>query len=453
MRLNLRNVIAFALSSAMIVGSPIFILAEEPEQSTASGVVQMEGIIKPDVYQVILPTDVNGVFDFVMDPQRLIGETNAAIYGDKTYEKGATVFFHRSDGQTADEYSSSSDHVTIINRSTIPVDVLVNVDISLDSLGNITMAKDRGFVNDTSASLYMALTDGEHTVPIGKEGSYIQTTIPAAPKNAFEYNYDPECGEYGYRLKDDLSGVQFPEYSFQLTGAANEKGDWSTVKNVALLVNVAWEVRPGQSLDPGELKNTVQNETLKQDLIFSQTMETVPVEKEAQKDENIQDTVLHLNKEDTLREKNNSDKDMDLNSDTALDKEVGLDINSVSGIDNILDENRASDVNTESEECAAPNIVKTSYTLEAGKPLSIDVDLGSGSAVATKVVSVRWKEADDELLGTEDEADTVRYKEGKLLFSEDWVNECLIDISKEPAILVVTFDDAEETEKEIELNR
>lgn len=286
MRRNFRKIITFVLSTTMMIGSPISILADETRQDAVSGVGQIESTIKTDVYQVILPTDVNGIFDFVMDPQKLIEKTNAAVYGGKTYEKGATVFFHRSDGQTADEYSSSSDHVTIINRSSMPVDVLVNVSISSDSLDSITMTDDREFTNDTSTSLYMALTDEEQTVPIGMEGSYIHTTIPAAPKDAFEYSYDQECGEYSYGLKEDLNNIEFPEYSFQLTGAVNEKGDWSTVRDAEILVNVTWEVAPSQSADSGKSKNTVQDESSERDLIFNQTMEAVPAEKETQEEEN-----------------------------------------------------------------------------------------------------------------------------------------------------------------------
>ena len=91
MRRNLKNMIAFAIFSVLVIGSPISILAEEPGQADASGAGQMEASIKPDVYQVILPTDANGIFDFVLDPQKLIEETNAAAYGGKSYEKGATV--------------------------------------------------------------------------------------------------------------------------------------------------------------------------------------------------------------------------------------------------------------------------------------------------------------------------------------------------------------------------
>lgn len=448
MRRNLKNMIAFAIFSVLVIGSPISILAEEPGQADASGAGQMEASIKPDVYQVILPTDANGIFDFVLDPQKLIEETNAAAYGGKSYEKGATVFFHRSDGQTADEYSSSSDHVTIINRSTVPVDVLIKVDISPESLGGITMTDDREFTYDTGTSLYMALTDGEHTVPIGTEKAYIQATIPAAPEDAFEYSYDQESGEYNYGLRNDLGNVSFPEYSFQLIGTANEKGDWSTVKNVALLVNVTWEVMPGQSLDSDKPKNTVSNETLEGDSIFSQTLETDPVEKEALEDENIQNSTSYLNREPALAERNNLDTDRDLNNSTSMDKEAGADIDSVSGIKETLDENKDSDVNPEFGEGTAPNIAKTSYTLKTGKPLSIDVDLGSGSAAATKIVSVRWKDTDDELLGTEGEADAVRYKEGQLLLGEGWVNECLSDLSMQPAVLVVVFNDVGKTEED-----
>ncbi len=68
-----------------------------------------------------------------------------------------------------------------------------------------------------------------------------------------------------------------------------------------------------------------------------------------------------------------------------------------------------------------PDLVKNSYTLKAGKPASIDVDLGSGSSAATKVISVRWKGTDKELLGMENDMEAVRYKEEKLLLSEEWV--------------------------------
>lgn len=181
MKRNLRKWIIFALSSALAVGAPISAMAEETGRNDVVD-AGMSGetvtLVRPEVYQVVLPTDVNGVFDFILDPQKLIEETNAAAYGGTSFEKGATMFFHRSDGQAAEEYSSSSDHVTIINRSNVPVEVQVDVNMLPESLGGISLNGDQGFTNDESASIYLALTDGEYTVPVQMEGSFIKTTLP-----------------------------------------------------------------------------------------------------------------------------------------------------------------------------------------------------------------------------------------------------------------------------------
>ncbi len=283
MKQNLKKLIVFALSSMLAVGSPISASAEEVGQNDAAGAGQTERLVRPEVYQVVLPTDVNGIFDFILDPQKLIEETNAAAYGGTSFEKGATMFFRRSDGQTAEEYSSSSDHVTIVNRSNVPVEVQVDVNVLPDSLGGIVMTGDREFTGDDGTSLYIALTDGQYTVPVRTEGSYIRTTIPAAPEEAFEYRYDQEHGQYIYGLKSDLSNVQFPEYSFQLTGAVNEKGDWKALGKVSPMVNVTWRVTPVHSLDSGdgnnpEQDNLEQDMAPEQSMIMKQILETIPVE-------------------------------------------------------------------------------------------------------------------------------------------------------------------------------
>lgn len=295
MKRNLKQLIALVLSVLLAVGTPISAAAEETGQNDAEGIDSTKTFVKTEVYQVVLPTDVNGIFDFILDPQKLIEKTNAAAYGGTSFEKGATMFFHRTDGQTTEEYSSSSDHITIVNKSNIPIEVQIDVNILPDSLRGITVSGDKGFANDDSTSIYLALTDGEHTVPVQMEGSIIRTTIPAAPENAFEFHYDQESGRYIYGLKSDLSDVQFPEYSFQLTGAVNEKGDWKALGKVSLAVNVTWKVTPIHNLNPNEGDNPEQNdleqenleqENLDQDLmpeqstIIKQIVETVPVEKE-----------------------------------------------------------------------------------------------------------------------------------------------------------------------------
>ena len=61
---------------------------------------------------------------------------------------------------------------------------------------------------------------------------------------AYEYIYDEETQEYTYEMSSDLSGIEFPEYSFQLVGAANGKGDWSELVGVVPKISVAWRIVP-----------------------------------------------------------------------------------------------------------------------------------------------------------------------------------------------------------------
>ena len=116
-----------------------------------------------DISRLRLPTDTEHTFDYIMDPQELIAQTDAAAYGNLTFEEGATVFFRRHEEGAGADYSSESDALVITSLGTSAVDIEVTARISPDSLGSITMTEDRSFAGDREASLYLALTDGEHT--------------------------------------------------------------------------------------------------------------------------------------------------------------------------------------------------------------------------------------------------------------------------------------------------
>lgn len=273
------------VSVSMIIFFYISMSAGATEQDGITGNGHVEGIVQPYVYQVVLPTCVDGCFDFIMDPQRLIEETDGAAYGGLSFEKDATVFFRRTDGQTEEDYSSSSDLMNIVNRSNVSLNVIVSVKISEESLGGITMTEDRTFAEDTGASLYLALTDGARTVPVRDGVAYIQTTLPAAPEEAFEYVYDQERGEYSYGLKKELGEILFPKYSFQLTGAVNESEDWASVRKANPSVIVTWGVIPDKSISSTEKSELSQDILLEQNEDISQDMR--PEEKENRDEEDI----------------------------------------------------------------------------------------------------------------------------------------------------------------------
>lgn len=232
--------------AAVMSATPVLMVSAEGElgEGSGTGTGMMEGNVKTDIYQVVMPTDADGVFDFILDPQGLINKTNAVAYNGLTFEEDSTVFFRRSDEGAEEDYSSTSDAVTIVNKSSIAVDVSLKVKVVESSVEGITLTDDGEFVDDTSASLYLAVTDGENVVPIGKDGAFIQTTIAAAPEGAYEYVYDSDSGEYTYGLKEDLSDITFGDYSFRLIGAANGNGDWSGVMGETPKIEITWNVSP-----------------------------------------------------------------------------------------------------------------------------------------------------------------------------------------------------------------
>lgn len=246
MRRNVKRFVLLFLSITMIMSSSVSVRAESLGQGSETGIGEVEGSVKTDIYQVILPTETDGIFDFILDPQGLINKTGGVAYGGKKFETGSTVFFERKDGETEEDYNSKSDFVTITNKSSIAVDVSLHVSISPSSIEGIMMTNDKEFNGDTDESLYLAVTDGENEVPIGQEGVAIDVTIDAAPEGAYEYTYDGEKNEYVYKLRNDVGGIEFSQYSFQLTGAANGKGDWSELLEAKPEVTVTWEIMPGE---------------------------------------------------------------------------------------------------------------------------------------------------------------------------------------------------------------
>lgn len=183
---------------------------------------EIETKTEEEMLQVILPSDTEHVFDFIMDPQKLISRTDAAAYGGSTFEEGGTLFFRRTDGGASEDYSSSSDALVIINTGSVDVDLALTARVSLDETEGMVMTDDRDFTEDIEASFYLALTDGEHTVAIDNEEEVsIHTTLSGISEEG-------TCSEY----------------RFWLTGAVNEKGDWSEVTGAVPKVLVTWSVSP-----------------------------------------------------------------------------------------------------------------------------------------------------------------------------------------------------------------
>ena len=348
-----------------------------------------------NVYQVDLPMNTDGIFDFILDPQGLINKTDAAAYNGKKFEKDSTVFFKRTDGKAKEDYSSASD----------PVNVSLNIKVSEDFTDRITLADKKKSKKDTKASLYLALKDKDREIPIGRDGLSLDVTVAAAPDGAYAYSYDKKSEKYTYKLKEDTSDIRFDEYSFQLTGAANGKDGWTKLGDIVPKIKVDWKVSPKE----GTAKR--KDAILEGELEPAKDAETGKIGDKTEND-TVQDVLDKAeNKEEKAVEKEEEQKE---------------------------------------EESKAPSIAKNEYTVSAGNPVSVEVDLGSGDMAAAKVVSVKRKGTDEELLDVSDE---VTYKDRKIVFGREWVDKSLEDKESMPASLIVTFDDVNSTKAEIVLKK
>lgn len=235
---NYKKIAAGLLAATMVVSSSMVAFADE---GSTTGAGELEGTVSTDVFKVALPVipedGSDTTFDFVLDPEGLIKATSAEKYNGAAFGEGTLFFANVSDDATS--YSNTSDALTITNYSSIAVDVSLSAAVS--NVAGITLTQDSTFTDDTSASIYLAITDGTNTVAITDGGASVNTQMDAAGEGAYSVEWNSTEGKYEYKL-DDTDATLFSTYSFQLTGASNSAGDWSGLADIAPSVEVVWNV-------------------------------------------------------------------------------------------------------------------------------------------------------------------------------------------------------------------
>ena len=220
--------------------------SEETETQTETEEAP-DSSVPADVFKVILPTipEDDTTFDYILDPQGLIELTDAKKYGgtdEVAFEHDKTLYFKTSrteDGRPV--YDNVSNALTVTNMSSREVKITVKATIANSE--SITMSENSTFdADDTSTSIYLALTDGTNTIPITSDGAVLNAVINA-PEDAYETVWDGEKNVYELTdtaKKEDYDGFQ--KYSFWLTDACNANADWSKVEGQIPEVCVVWEV-------------------------------------------------------------------------------------------------------------------------------------------------------------------------------------------------------------------
>ena len=200
---------------------------------------------KEDVISIDLPTITEGEkspLDFILDPQGLLYETDAARYGGGVVEEGATLFFQNKEGEY--DFSRYSDQLAVTNRSTVPV--LLTISAWVTDLGELRMVESDDFTDSDDCSIYLAVVDAQgHAHPILADGEVtIQVEMKAAPENTYVYKLSEDLQSYQLVHSEDVEEINFDTYFLRLVGACNSNADWKENISVHPVVTVTWRIEP-----------------------------------------------------------------------------------------------------------------------------------------------------------------------------------------------------------------
>lgn len=444
MKNSIKKIIATAMSATLVLSSSVLAFADDNvANGNTSGTGSMEGTVSTDVFNVVLPTIPadDTTFNYILDPEGLIEKTESAKYAGKTFEKGATLYFANTATGAAYDYSSTSDSLTVINKSTMDVDVTLNATIS--AVDGISMAADNSF-QDSRTSLYLALTDGTSSAAIdATEGATITATVDAAPEEAYEYNWNTTENKYEYKIVDDLTNITFSEYSFQLTGACNTNGDWSGLTDAAPVVAVTWTVKehaaaPSVAETTAKMiagKATVINADLGAGDLAATGIKTISFKTASGKVNTIADTNYSY-----------------VNGTLIFTSEY-IDLLLSAGVASRtytvkFDDSAATTVQITLELATeyGPSLDQTYVIKTAGSPATVNVDLGAGDLAATDIKSITFYTASGKLTAVT--ASSYTFEDGVLSFTSTYIDS-IASISTRT--FTITFDDAAETAVELTL--
>ena len=153
--------IAVLLAATMVMGSTVTVFAEGvPGTQTLNATGASEGHVERKIANVVLPTVSGAAFNYTIDPERLVKETEGAKYDGVSFTddaKAKGVYF-LVDTNKYDNKTAAEDKFKFTNKSTFPIDVTVEVkakDATADT--DIALVSKNAIASATDASLYLGL--------------------------------------------------------------------------------------------------------------------------------------------------------------------------------------------------------------------------------------------------------------------------------------------------------
>ncbi len=239
-----KKVLAAVLAGTMVLGMGTTAFASETAPATTgntTGAGEFEGHVDQNKLLVELPTSPAATtFAYTLDPEGLIAATEGAKDKDAKFESTTGVYFLSGEKK----YTADSATLKVTNKGTVNADVTVAAETK-DGSG-VTMAEDTNFgESDTTAKLYLGLkVAGKNAVAVK---AHADGTDPVSAsvglrgvKDNFEVKYDEATKKYSYAEKEGIPDTAWNSFEFGLTGACNQKGDFSADGLTAPTVEVTW---------------------------------------------------------------------------------------------------------------------------------------------------------------------------------------------------------------------
>lgn len=250
MKKGFRKAIASVLAVTMVLGSSIMSFAGDVTPSegvsnnttlTASG--NFEGHVEKSVVNVTLPTVSADNYNFIIDPEALIQQTDGKRYPNATFDPTAKgVYFangvNASTGKT--EYGATSVMPDVINKSSVSVNVTMSIELT-DLNPSIKTVSESAVDVGTDANLWLAVTDGTTKEEVVGTTASMTKTIAGTAAN-YVVSWNEADGEYQYVIKESVADSSWAKAALGLTGACNTNGDWSASSlSEGSTVEVTWK--------------------------------------------------------------------------------------------------------------------------------------------------------------------------------------------------------------------
>lgn len=213
--MKLRSFMAGALAATLVAGSSVVAFAADDNTGTATGTGTSVGHVDKEVLTVTLPTNTDSVFNYWVDPERVIDLAGSLSDGTAVVKNEDGVYFKKSDNT----YASTSNDVEFEGKNSVAVDVSVaaEVEATAGDKDIALVADEAALTAATTPALLMKLTVGTDTKAITSEGATAKAKLDGVPDN-FEVKVDG--GVYKYSAKTGATG--WAKTAVKLSGKTNK---------------------------------------------------------------------------------------------------------------------------------------------------------------------------------------------------------------------------------------